>query len=319
MAYSSLFDAVVIGGGPAGLSAALALGRARRRVLVAADGPTRNATAEAAHNVFTRDGTPPAELVRIGREQLAPYDVTIREEWAADAERTDRGFAVTFAGGGRLEARGIILATGVRDVLPDVPGFAELWGAGVFHCPYCHGWEVAGRPLAVYAQGEKALHLCLLIRGWSDDIILFSDGPCDLSASDRSNVERNGIAIREDRVERLVGSNGDLQAVVLQGGEVVSRGGLILSPKQELRSDLPHRLGCPIMDDGRVEAGVGGRTPVAGVFVAGDAGPGHQSVPAAMASGAVAGAMLNHDLLEEEFTHHTSNATARLAGQNATT
>src|SRR5690606_11446351 len=126
---------------------ALSLGRARRRVLVAAAGPTRNAPADAAHNVFTRDGTPPAELVRIGRAQLAPYDVTVREAWAADAERTDDGFAVTFEGGDRVVTRGLVLATGVRDVLPDVPGLAELWGRGVFHCPYCHGWEVAGRPL----------------------------------------------------------------------------------------------------------------------------------------------------------------------------
>lgn len=306
MTDSSLFDAVVIGGGPAGLSAALALGRARRRILVASDGPTRNAAAGAAHNVFTRDGTPPAELVRIGRAQLSPYDVTIREEWATDAERTDRGFAVTFAGRDGVESRGIIIATGVRDVLPDVPGFAELWGSGVFHCPYCHGWEVAGRQLAVYATGEKAVHLCRLIRGWSDDVVLFSDGPCDLSAADREMIERNGIVVREERVERLVGSDGDLEAVVLEGGEVVSRGGLILSPKQELRSDLPFRLGCPITEDGRVEAGLGGRTPVPGVFVAGDAGPGHQSVPSAMASGALAGAMLNHDLLEEEFAREVT-------------
>lgn len=301
---ASFFDAVVIGGGPAGLSAALALGRARRHVLVAAAGPTRNAPADAAHNVFSRDGTPPAELIRIGRDQLAPYDVTVREEWVTDAERTGDGLAVTFEGGDRVGARGLVLATGVRDVLPDVPGFAELWGRGVFHCPYCHGWEVAGRPLAVYAKDkspELTLHLVRLIRGWSDDIVLFTDGPCDLSAEDRARVERNGIAVREERVERLAGSDGDLEAVVLIGGEAVARGGLIVSPDQEFRSDLPHRLGCSIAADGRVEAGVGGRTEVPGVFVAGDIGPGMQTVVSAMASGTMAGAMLNHDLLEEEF------------------
>jgi thioredoxin reductase len=298
---SSRFDAIVIGGGPAGLSAALALGRSCRRVLVAADGPTRNAPAPAVHNVFTRDGTPPAELVRIGREQLASYDVVIREEWVADAERTDDGFTVTFEGGDRFEARGIILATGVRDVLPDLPGLAELWGTDVFHCPYCHGWEVAGRPLGVYAEGDRALELCLLIWGWSDDIVLFIHGPSELSAGDRARIERNGIVVREEPIERLVGSGGRLEAVVLEGGEAIPREGLLLPPHQELRSDLPQRLGCPLTEDGRVEADDAGRTPVPGILVAGDIGPSHQSVVAAMASGTLAGTTLNHDLLEEDF------------------
>ena len=295
------FDVIVVGGGPAGLSAALALGRSRRRVLVAADGPTRNAPAAAAHNVFTRDGTAPAELLQIGREQLAPYDVTVREEWATDAERTEDGVRVTFASGDRVSARGIVLATGVRDVLPDIPGFSKLWGTGVFHCPYCHGWEVAGRPLALYGRGETALHLARLLRGWSDDLVLFTDGPSGLADAERASVERNGITIREEAVERLVGARGHLEAVVLEGGERVARGGLFLAPRQELRSDLAPRLGCPLSDEGRVQADAVGRTSVPGVFVAGDAGPGPQSVPTAAASGAVAGAMLNHDLLAAEF------------------
>ncbi len=298
---SARFDAVVIGGGPAGLSAALTLGRSRRRVLVASEGPTRNAPSGAAHNVFTRDGAPPEELVRIGRSELVPYDVTIREERATDAERLDGGFAVTLAGGDRVEARGIILAIGVRDLLPDVPGLAELWGTGVFHCPYCHGWEVAGRPLAIYAQGEKVLHLCRLIRGWTEDLVVFTDGPSGLPPADRAMIDQNGIVVREEKVERLIGAGGHLKGVVLEGGEVVPRDGLYVSPKQELTSDLPRRLGCPLSDDGRIEAEVGGRTPTPGVFVAGDAGPGMQAVVSAMASGMLAGAMLNHDLLEEEF------------------
>jgi len=294
-------DALVIGGGAAGLSAALALGRSRRRVVLATDGPTRNAPAEAAHNVFTRDGTPPADLVRIGLDQLAPYDVTVRPEWAVDAETTDDGVAVTFAGGERVEARGVILATGVRDVLPDRPGFAELWGTGIFHCPYCHGWEVAGRPLAIYARGDEALHFAQLIRGWTDDLVLFTDGPADLDDDARQRLDRNGIALREEPVERLVGTDGLLDAVVLQGGETVPRAGLFLRPGQELRSDLPHRLGCPITPEGRVEIGMGGRTPVPGVYAAGDMAVAFQSVIQAAASGTMAGAMLNHELLAAEF------------------
>ncbi|PAP76039.1 NAD(P)/FAD-dependent oxidoreductase [Rubrivirga marina] len=295
------FDAIVVGGGPAGLSAALALGRSRRRVLLAADGPTRNAPAEAAHNVFTRDGTPPAHLVRLGLDQLAPYDVTVRRERATDAERTGDGVVVTFEGGERVEARGVVLATGVRDVLPDVPGMAELWGTGVFHCPYCHGWEVAGRPLAVLARGEAAHHLGRLIRGWTDDLVLFTDGPGGLDDDERQRFERNGVAVREEPIERLEGENGTLKAVVLADGERVARAGLFLRPDQELRSDLPHRLGCPLTDTGRLAVDVGGRTPVGGVYAAGDIATAMQSVPTAAASGALAGAMLNFDLLEADF------------------
>jgi thioredoxin reductase len=293
------FDAVVVGGGPAGLSAALALGRATRRVLLAACGAVRNAPAHAAHNVFTRDGTAPAELLQIGREQLRGYAVVIRDECATDVRRAESEYVVALESGA-VRARGIVLATGVRDVLPDIPGFQELWGRGVFHCPYCHGWEVANQPLAVYGRGEAALHLTKLIRGWSSDLILFTDGPTELSADDEQRIRSKGIVIREDPVERLVGSHG-LEAVIMKNGESIRRAGIFISPKQELGSDLPHKLGCAMTPQGRVEADALGRTSVPRVFVAGDTGPIHQSVISAAASGAMAGAGLNYDLLTEDF------------------
>jgi thioredoxin reductase len=293
------FDAVVVGGGPAGLSAALALGRATRRVLLASCGPGRNVRADAAHNVFTRDGTPPAELVRIGREQLRPYNVVVRDACAIDVWPADGAYVVRLETGD-IRTRGIILATGVRDILPDIRGFQELWGTGVFHCPYCHGWEVANRPLGVYARGEDALHLTTLIRGWSRDLILFTDGDAELSTDDVQRIQSSGIVIRQDAVQRLVGS-GNLEAVILASGDVIPRAGLFVRPKQEVRSNLPQRLGCAMTAQGRVEADAQGRTSVPRVFVAGDIGPGHQSVPSAAATGAVAGAGLNHDLLAEDF------------------
>lgn len=297
-------DVLVVGGGPAGLSAALTLGRVRRRVLVASDGPPRNATSPAAHNVFTRDGTAPAELLRIGRDQLAPYDVHVREERVVDARRADDGrFAATFAGGDTVSVRGIVLATGVRDLLPDVPGLAEAWGTGVFHCPYCHGWEVAGRPLGVMGAGDHALHLVRLVRGLSDDVVWFTGG-AEVDAGVAESLERSGIRIRPEPVASVQASDEGLRSVTLargaDGHEVVSRGGLFVVAPQELASDLGERLGCPVTESGRLEADPTGRTPVAGVFVAGDAAPGMQSIPFAMMGGSVAGAMLNHDLIVED-------------------
>lgn len=295
---SDRFDAVVIGGGPAGLSAALALGRATRRVLLASCGAPRNAPAHAAHNVFTRDGTSPAELLRIGREQLAPYNVTIRDECATDARAEGSEFVVTLETGD-VRARGIVLASGIRDVLPDIPGFRELWGSGVFHCPYCHGWEIANRPLAIYARGEAASHFAALISGWTRDLMLFTDGTIDLPDDEVQRIRRRGVVIREDAVERLTASHG-LDAVVMRNGDRIQRAGLYLRPDQELRSDIAQRLGCALTEQSRVDADAMGLTSVPMVFVAGDMGPGQQSVISAAASGALAGAGLNHHLLSAD-------------------
>jgi thioredoxin reductase len=293
------FDAVVIGGGAAGLSAALALGRAMRRVLLSSCGAPRNAPAHAAHNVFTRDGTPPLELVRIGIEQLRPYNVTIRDECVSDIVAEGDGFIVTLSDVS-ARARGVVLATGVRDVLPEVPGFRELWGNGVFHCPYCHGWEVAGLPLGIYGKGEAALHFATLLRAWSSDIVLFTDGSSELTCEDEEMIRANGIVIRHERVSRLVGGNG-LEFVELAAGEMVARAGLFMRPAQEQRSDIAVKLGCAVNAQERVEADALGRTNVPFVFVAGDMGPGMQSVIAAAATGAGAGAGLNHDLLSADL------------------
>ena len=306
MSEPASFDVIVVGGGSAGLSAALALGRATRRVLVASDGAPRNAPADAAHNVFTRDGTPPLELLRIGREQLEPYGVTIRSDRVVDARRDGKRFAVIFASGSQVSARGLILAIGMLDILPEIPGFQELWGSGVFHCPYCHGWEVARKPLGLYGRGDEAIRLSRLLRGWAADLVLFTDGPAELAPEDRAKIEKNGIVIREERIERLVGS-GHLEAIVLAGGESVARAGLFIGPKLELRSDIAVRLGCQITPEGRIGADAVGRTSVPGVYVAGDAGPNPHAVSVAASTGMLAGVFLNHDLLGEEFE-------ARVAG-----
>lgn len=294
------FDAVVVGGGSAGLSAALALGRATRRVLVASCGPTRNAPAHAAHNVFTRDGTPPSELVSIGRDQLRRYDVSIEDECAVDVSTEAAHYIVKLSDGREVRTRGIVLTSGVRDILPGIPGFEELWGSGVFHCPYCHGWEVARKPLGIYARGDAALHFSKLLSVWTSDLILFTDGPTELSDVDISRIRNNGIVVREDRVARLDGVTA-LSAVVMENGEAIARAGLFVSPKQELRSDLYERLGCALSANGRIQADEVGRTNVPRVFVAGDAGPAQQSVISAAATGMLAGAGLNLDLAAEDF------------------
>jgi thioredoxin reductase len=288
------------------------LGRARRRVLLLDAGEPRNAPAAAAHGVFTRDGTPPLELLRIAREQLRPYaTVELRAGAAVAASAADGGFEVELTDGERARGRKLLLATGVRDELPEIPGFAELWGGSVFTCPYCHGWEVRDEPLAVYANGAVAMHLAPLLRNWSRDLVLLTDGPAELSGEERAKLGALGIPVREERVARLVGAAPDaagadgrrLECVVFADGEELPRRGILMRPGQRPRTELAVGLGCALVEDGMmaglIVVDATQQTTVPGVYAAGDL-VGMPQLNVAAASGSMAGAMVNAALVAEE-------------------
>src|SRR5215213_6812976 len=202
-----MYDVIIVGAGPAGLSAALMLGRCRRRVLVCDTGRPRNAASHGMHGFLSRDGMPPAEFLRIAREQMQQYTtVEMRDVEVVGAECSDGSFHVTLRDGVRLTSRKLLIATGVVDNLPSIPGFKELYGRSVFHCPYCDGWEVRDQPLAVYGRGARGHGLSLELTGWSRDIVLCTDGPSELSADDVARLTRNGIVLREERVLALEGT-----------------------------------------------------------------------------------------------------------------
>lgn len=289
-----MLDAIIIGGGTAGLSAALLLGRSRRRVLVCHGGDPRNAPAPHSHSFFTRDGVSPLELLRIGREQLEPYDgVRLVEAEVLDITGGEKGFIVTLADGTRHRARKILLATGVYDELPPIEGLRELWGTGVVHCPYCHGWEVRDQPIAIRSDGEMAVEFALMLKGWSDDIILCTDGPSTLIASDRERLAGYGITIREEPIVRLEGEDGELRRIVFANGEPIERRALFFRAAQRQRSDLPARLGCGFTDDGKVKVDEMMQTTVPGIYAAGDMTTPMQQVVMAAAAGSLAGIMIN--------------------------
>ncbi|MEU0929073.1 NAD(P)/FAD-dependent oxidoreductase [Streptomyces malaysiensis] len=318
-------DAVVIGGGAAGLNGALMLARSRRSVVVIDSGTPRNAPAEGVHGLLGLDGTPPAELYERGREEVRRYGGVIVSGEVACAEPAapsalpassassassapsteatppaegDPRFTVTLADGRTLTARRLLVATGLRDVLPDIPGLAEHWGHGVVHCPYCHGWEVRDEPIGVLAVGPASVHHALLFRQLTDDLVYFTRGT-ELDEDTRTRFAARDIRVVDTPVEEVVrADDGGIAGVRLADGQVVARSVLAVATLMRARTEGLEGLGLPIEDlpDGmgrRFAAGMAGATEVPGVWVAGNATDPTAQVGAAAAAGALAGAHIN--------------------------
>lgn len=296
-----MHDVIVIGGGPAGLSAALILGRCRRRVLLCDSGRYRNAATQSMHGFLTRDGIHPAELRQIAREQLKPYPIEILDIAVADARKDGDVFEVTLVSGERVRGRKILLATGLVDELPELPGLNDFYGTSVFHCPYCDAWEVRDEPLGVFSDGGEGLKLATTVRMWSDDVILFTNGPVKLEKEDEDTLHRLGISLCQGRVERLEGKDGVLERVVLADGSSVPRRAMFMKTKQKQQSDLAERLRVPVSQENGIEKG--GKyeeTYVKGVFVAGDASRDLLMAIVAAAEGAQAAFGINCELQKED-------------------
>jgi thioredoxin reductase len=300
-----MYDAIIVGAGPAGLNAALILGRCRRKVLVCDEGKPRNGVSRGVNGFITREGVLPHELRRIGREELRDYpSVEIRESTVVDdvAFCEGGGFEIVLQDGGRERARKLLLATGSEDKLPDIPGFAELYGHGVFNCPYCDGWEERDRPLAVYGRGKKAMNFALQLTVWSKDIVLCTDGECGLEDKDRQRLERHGITLREEKVTRLDGDGKGLKTVHFDGGEPLARKALFFITGGKPDCSLATKLGCQLTAKGFVRTVGNEETNVPGLFVAGDASQGVQFAIVAASEGALAAFEINSELIEDDLT-----------------
>jgi len=297
-----MYDVIIIGAGPAGLSAALMLGRCRRRVLVCDTGRPRNAASHAMHGFLSRDGMPPRDFLRIAREQLRQYDtVELRDIEVTAAECRDARFHVTLADGSSLDTRKLLIATGVVDNLPEIPGFRELYGTSVFHCPYCDGWEVRDQPLAIYGRGARGSGLSLELTGWSRDLVLCTDGPSEIEPDALARLDRHGIRVREERVVRLEG-DGRLERIVFSDGPPLDRAALFFTTGQTQQSELALRLGCEMNDKGTVRTGPYEATHLTGLYVAGDASRAVQWVVVAASEGAEAAFDINTALLKEDLS-----------------
>jgi thioredoxin reductase len=292
------YDVAIVGAGPAGLSAALILGRCRRRVLVCDHGSPRNAASHALHGFLTRDGIEPAEFLRIGREQLESYQtVEFKQTEVVNIERSDSGFSLSLADGSNTRCKKLLLATGVKDKLPEIEGLMPLYGRSVFHCPYCDGWEMRDRKLAVYGAGESGPGLALELTLWTRDLVLCTDGLA-ISTKDSQRLKKHGIRLREERITRLKGANGLLREIEFTSGEPLQRDGLFFSTGQYQGSDLARKLGCEIDGDGSIKTGDYEITIIPGLYVAGDASRLVQLAIVAAAEGAQAAFAINQELLK---------------------
>jgi thioredoxin reductase len=299
------WDCIVVGAGAAGLSAALVLGRARRDTLVIDAGGQSNLAAHAVGGLLGHDGRPPAALYAAGREELAAYPtVELRPGRVVDGERHGGGFALELADGSREVTRRVLLATGMDYRHPDLPGIPERWGRSVFHCPFCHGWEVRDRPLGVLDAGSAGVQRALLLRAWSDDVALLTNGPAQLDDAEAAQLEAAGIAVDEREVAGLVGPGDTLTAVLFADGSRRPCGALLAPVVLHQRSGLAERLGAaaaepgPVMAD-PVEVDPAFHTSAAGVLAAGDVCGQMPSVANAIASGSSAAAMVVHGLMAE--------------------
>jgi thioredoxin reductase len=302
------YDVVVVGGGAAGLSGALALGRARRRVLVVDAGEPRNAPAGHVHNYLGREGTPPAELLAAGRGEVAGYGGEFVACRVVSAERpADGGFRVSLEDGRSVLARRLLVTTGLVDELPDVPGLARLWGADVLHCPYCHGWEVRDEAIGVLSTGPLAVHQALLWRQWSADLTLFQHiGPAPTD-EECDQLTARGIRLVTGVVEGLETTDGRLSGVRVGSG-VVPRRALVVAPRFTARADLLTSLGLEPVEQEMNGHVVGsyvpsdpmGATAVPGVWIAGNVANVRATVISAAAAGLDAAAAINNDLVAED-------------------
>ena len=292
------YDVVVVGGGAAGLSAALVLGRARRRVAVVDSGAPRNAPAAHMHGYLSRDGMPPADLLAAGREEAAAYGV---EFIAGQVVSIEPGFSITFAEGVRLESRRLLIATGATDELPSIPGLWERWGKDFLHCPYCHGWEVRDQPLGVLGTSTASVEHAQLIRQWTGDLTFFTHTH-NLTETEREQLEGRDIRIVEGEVRDIVVEDDRLKGVVLGDGRTVARDALFIRPEMRPRLDgLLDQLGCQTEELGFILVDTAGRTSVPGVWAAGNVANPRAQVITAAGEGSAAAISINADLVQEDI------------------
>ena len=303
MDRENLFDVIIVGGGPAGLNAAVVLGRCRRKVVVFDSGSYRNRYSHGMHNYLTRDDILPTHFIQICHTELEKYGVLLQKAKVTRARKNEDGyFDVQTEKGQAYRSRKLLIATGLSDNLPEVPGMREFYGKSVFHCPYCDGWEVRDKKVGIYARNKEGWELALALKGWTDDVTLYTDGKNKVKPLQQQHLDANDVPVVRLAIERLEGTNGKLQTIVFKNGEQRACDALFFVNGYTQQCDLVETFGCEISRKGVVVTNQFQQTKTPGLYVAGDADKDMHFVVVAAAEGAKAGVIINKELQQEITT-----------------
>jgi thioredoxin reductase len=302
MAANKKIDVIIIGGSYAGLSAGMALGRALRNVLIIDSGKPCNIQTPHSHNFITNDGKTPKEISATARTQVAKYEnVQFHDSLATSGAKTENGFEITTQTGHKFTAKKLIFATGIRDIMPDIKGFAECWGISVIHCPYCHGYEYSYDTTGILANGEVAFELSKLINHWTKDLSLFTNGKSTLSIEQRERLQKHNIKIIETEIDRFEHSGGQIENIVFKDKTSIAVRALYARPGFEQHCGIPKQLGCKLTEQNYLKTDSFQKTTEHGIYACGDNSGTMRFLSYAVATGGMAGAMTNKELIEEEF------------------
>jgi thioredoxin reductase len=298
------FDVIIIGGSYSGLSAGMALGRALRKVLIIDSGKPCNRQTPHSHNFLTQDNKTPKEIATLARQQVERYDtVKFFNGKATRGVKTENGFEIETESGETFEAQKLIFATGIKDNLPDINGFAACWGISVIHCPYCHGYEVRNEKTGIIGNGEYGFEFSTLISNWTKDLTLFTNGTSTLTTEQSEKLERHHIKIVETAIERLEHSHGHLQYIIFKDGTKVEVKAAYTRSPFEQHCPIPETLRCELTEEGYIRINQLHKTSVSGVFACGDNVTRLRTVANAVAMGTTTGMMVNKELIEEKFNN----------------
>ncbi len=296
------FDVVIIGGSYAGLSSAMALGRALRNTLIIDSGLPCNWQAAQAHNFLVQDGERPSTIAEKAKTQVLKYDtVNFHKGRAVEGEKTGNGFVITTDTNEEFETKRLVFATGIKDILPNIKGFSECWGISLIHCPYCHGYEVRNRQTGLLANGDFALHAARLIQNWTKELIVFTNGKSTLTKEQADKISKHNIPIIEKEIAYFKHENGNIQQIVFKDYSTFDIEVIYSRPDFEQHCNLPEMLGCELTEQGLLKVDILQKTTVANIFACGDNASPMRSIANAVAAGNFTGAVVNNEIIEEEF------------------